>query len=249
MEIHELPTDTPTAADFLAMDDGTSSRKTPFSGFEAGQNPVTFVNRDTAEPTSWAGFSVIESGSTLATILNRVSAAVANVRYLRTFLGTSSISELGTTITGAINALFYNVIGTAPMGTTSGTVKAAIRELATTIGTIQRANSQVDLTIPNETYSPVIQITLPAGSWLLTGKVRFSTGTTGVRRLNFSTTAGGTGWTVSHPAANAIEDIQVVTMLTLTEETTYYLNAWQNSGASLTCPSGQAQIRAARIGL
>lgn len=249
MQIHELPTDTPTSSDYLAMDDGTSSRKTKFADFEAGDNLVTFTNRDTAEPTAWTGFSVMESGTKLSILMNRISAAVANVRWLRSFLGSSSMGVAATTITGAISELFYQVIGTAPMGLSASTVKAAIRELATTLGTSQRVNSQVDLTIPTSTYAPVVNVQLTAGTWLLIGKVRFSTNASGVRRLNFSTEAGGTGWNVSYPGADAIEDIQLVLPVTLTEAATYYLNAWQNSGSSLTCPSGQAQIRAVRVGV
>lgn len=253
MEIHELPTDTPTSADYLAMDDGTSSRKTKFSDFEAGDNLVTFTNRDTAEPTAWAGFSVMESGTKLSALMNRISAAVANVRWLRTYLGSTALGTSATTISGAIREL-VNKIGSTATGLTATTITGMIRELHSAIGQITSFTSSADVVVASSTsdssvYRAIGQIDLTAGTWVVVSKARFSTNSTGVRRLNLSTEQAATGWTVSLPAANAVEDIQLVSLLSVPEATTYYLNAWQNSGSNLTCPAGRVTIRAMKVGV
>lgn len=254
MQIHELPSGVPSSDDYLAMDDGLSTRKAHFSGFNAADNPVTFITRDEATPTEWKGFSAMESGSKLSVLLNRVSAAVSNVRYLRSVLGTTALGTTATTITGAIKEL-VNKIGSTATGLTATTITGMIKELRLAIGTTSSYTSSADQTIPYSSgdinvYAAVGSISLPKGTWLVICKCRFSTNSTGVRKMNFSTTSGAAGWTVSLPAATGeATDIQLVTIVDPSVETTYYMNVWQNSGSNLTCASGRATIRAIRIGV
>ena len=105
MQIHELPTDTPTSSDYLAMDDGTSTRKALMNTFTLNDNPVTFTTRDETTPTEWKGASAMASGDSLAVLFNRASAAASNVRYLRSLIGTTALGTIATTITGAINEI------------------------------------------------------------------------------------------------------------------------------------------------
>lgn len=128
MQIHELPTDTPTTDDYLPMDDGVSTRKSTFSGFDAGENPVTFLNRDESAPTQWKGASVMESGNTLAVLMNRASAMASNVRYLRTLIGTTALGTVAQTITGAISEILTKM-GSVSMTTTATTITGAIKEI------------------------------------------------------------------------------------------------------------------------
>ena len=254
MQIHELPSGVPSSDDYLAMDDGLSTRKAHFSGFNAADNPVTFITRDEATPTEWKGFSAMESGSKLSVLLNRVSAAVSNVRYLRSVLGTTALGTTATTITGAIKEL-VNKIGSTATGLTATTITGMIKELRLAIGTTSSYTSSADQTIPYSSgdinvYAAVGSISLPKGTWLVICKCRFSTNSTGVRKMNFSSTSGAAGWTVSLPAATGeATDIQLVTIVDPSVETTYYMNVWQNSGSNLTCASGRATIRAIRIGV
>lgn len=104
MEIHELPNGSPTSSDYLAIDNGTT-RKTGFSSFDLGDNNVTFTSGDTTTPTIWQTVSAITSGS-LKTILAGVSSMMANVRYLKNLIGSTSISGIGDgSITGALSNL------------------------------------------------------------------------------------------------------------------------------------------------
>lgn len=254
MQIHELPTGVPSSDDYLAIDDGLSTRKTHFSGFNAADNPATFITRDESSPAEWKGFSTMESGSTISVLLNRISAGVSNVRYLRSIIGTTALGTTATTITGAIKEL-VNKIGSTTTGLAATTITGMIKELRLAIGATVSYSSSEDQTIPFSSgsvnvYAAVGSITLPKGTWLVICKCRFSTNSTGVRKMNFSQTSGAAGWTVSLPAATGeATDIQLVTIVDPSEETTYYMNVWQNSGSNLTCVSGRATIKAIRIGV
>lgn len=254
MQIHELPTGVASSDDYLAMDDGTSTRKAHFSAFNAADNPVTFTSRDESAPTEWKGFSAMETGSKLSVLMNRISAGISNVRYLRSFIGTTALGTTATTITGAIKEL-VNKIGSTSTGLTATTITGMIRELRLSIGYTKSFTSSADQTIPfsssgTSVYAAVGSIDLTKGTWLVICKCRFSANGNGTRKMNFSQTSGAAGWTVSLPAASGeATDIQLVTIADLNDDATYYMNVWQDSGSNLTCVSGRATIRAIRIGV
>lgn len=254
MQIHELPTGVPSSDDYVAMDDGTSTRKAHFSGFNAADNPVTFTTRDEASPAEWKGFSAMESGSKLSVLINRASATASNVRYLRSVLGTTALGTAATTITGAIHEL-VNKIGSTATGLSATTITGMIKELRLAVGTTASYTSSADQTIPYSTndtsvYAAVGTITLPKGTWLVICKCRFSTNSNGVRKMNFSDTSGAAGWTISLPASSGeATDLQMVSIVSPNDSTAYYMNVWQNSGSNLTCAAGRATIRAIRIGV
>lgn len=81
MQIHELPSGTPTDSDLLPFDTGTVNYKTPFSGFDVGENTATFTSGDDADPQQFKTVSLVETGP-IKTILNSLSMAVSNVRYI-----------------------------------------------------------------------------------------------------------------------------------------------------------------------
>lgn len=85
MQIHELPSGTPTDADLLPYDTGSANYKTPFSGFDVKENTATFTSGDESTPSQFKTVGLIETGP-LKTILNRLSMAVSNVRYIWTVL-------------------------------------------------------------------------------------------------------------------------------------------------------------------
>lgn len=118
MEIHELNTKALTDPAYVPFDDGTDTYKTEFNDVvesaanaavaeaDLTNNPVAFTSGDAASPTAWTNVSVITTGSTLATLFNRISTMVKNVRWLYSKLGTTDISSIGGgTVTGAISAL------------------------------------------------------------------------------------------------------------------------------------------------
>lgn len=118
MEIHELNTKALTDPAYVPFDDGTDTYKAEFNevvedaanaavaAADLTNNSVAFTSGDAASPTAWSSVSVITSGSTLATLFNRISTMVKNVRWLYSKLGTTDISSIGGgTVTGAISAL------------------------------------------------------------------------------------------------------------------------------------------------
>ena len=127
MQIHELPNGTPTSSDYIPIDNGGSTRKTTFSGFEAGDNTATFTSGDTSTPVSWQSVPVLASG-TIKSIFGNVSKMMANTRYIWEFIGSTALGTTATTITGAIAELVTK-LGNSSMGTTATTITGAIAEL------------------------------------------------------------------------------------------------------------------------
>lgn len=85
MQIHELPSGTPVDSDLIPFDTGTVNYKTPFSGFDVGENTATFTSADEDDPAQFKTVDTVETGP-IKTILNRLSMAVSNVRYIWTVL-------------------------------------------------------------------------------------------------------------------------------------------------------------------
>lgn len=81
MQIHELPSGTPVDSDLIPFDTGTVNYKTPFSGFDVGENTATFTSADEADPQQFKTVDTVETGP-IKTILNRLSMAVSNIRYI-----------------------------------------------------------------------------------------------------------------------------------------------------------------------
>ena len=104
MQIHELPSGTPTDSDLLPFDTGTANYKTPFSGFDVGENSATFTSADEADPSQFKTVSLVETGP-IKTILNSLSMAVSNVRYIWKVIGQTVMGTTATTLTGAIKEL------------------------------------------------------------------------------------------------------------------------------------------------
>lgn len=118
MWIHELNTKALTDPAYVAFDDGEDTYKTEFNecvenaanaavaAADLTENEVAFTSGDAASPTAWTNVSVITTGSTLATLFNRISTMVKNVRWLYSKLGTTDISSIGNgTVTGALSTL------------------------------------------------------------------------------------------------------------------------------------------------
>lgn len=137
MEIHELNTKALTDPAYVPFDDGTDTYKAEFNEVvenaanaavaeaDLTNNPVAFTSGDAASPTAWSDVSVITTGSTLATLFNRISTMVKNVRWLYSRLGTTDISSIGGgTVTGAISALNGKLLKYKDVTIPSITIKA-----------------------------------------------------------------------------------------------------------------------------
>lgn len=96
-----------------------------------------------------------------------------------------------------------------------------------------------DKTIKTSTATNVCSITLGPGNWFIVCGVRFSSNSSGIRRVNLTTaSADSDDQFQCSPVSGATTQINFTRVASPSEETTYYLNAYQTSGSSLTLPAG-----------
>lgn len=145
MQIHELPSASPSASDYIPIDNGTATRKATLSSIDMGSNEITFTSGDTSSPSSWQTVAVMAS-NTAANLMNAISKMVANIRWLYNRLGTSSTGTTATTVTGAI-AEHSTKIGNAEMGTTATTLTGAIAEVNDSVSDNTEAISELNSNI------------------------------------------------------------------------------------------------------
>ena len=77
---------------------------------DSKDNTVTFTSNDSTTGDSTAP-ALLTSGETHASIFSKVSTIFKNVRWLLSKMGTTDISELGDTVTGALSTLNSNIEG------------------------------------------------------------------------------------------------------------------------------------------
>ena len=104
-------------------------------------------------------------------------------------------------------------------------------------------------TVTTGTGTQVNKITLSAGTWVVFLDVRFGSNANGYRQGTFSTTSGTTNVNmfISNivPAVNGTNThVYWTSIVSPSASTTYYLNAYQNSGSSLAT---YGHIRAIKI--
>ncbi len=144
MEIHSLNSKTPSATDVLALDTGSDTYKATGTAVVENAAP-TYTSGDAASPTSWTDVTVLSSGLSVKTLLNRISTMIKNVRWLYSKLGTTELGTTATTITGAI-AEHESDISTLNSKTTSYLLSASVSSQSFTAGEIRAI--QFTLTVP-----------------------------------------------------------------------------------------------------
>lgn len=127
MQIHELPSGTPETEDLIPFDTGEANYKTPFSGFDVGENTATFTSSDESNPAQYKSIGSALTSAPLKTILNKLSIAISNIRYFYYLIGNVAMGTSSSTITGAIKEL--NDRRQIAIGTT-GTEKALTTSLS-----------------------------------------------------------------------------------------------------------------------
>ncbi len=101
------------------------------------------------------------------------------------------------------------------------------------------ANLSSQKNITSGTTLAVVSISLEAGTWIIIARARFSANATGYRRINISTTSADSGAHVQVPAVSgAVTQLALTRIVSHSATTTYYLNAYQNSGSTLTMAAG-----------
>lgn len=94
------------------------------------------------------------------------------------------------------------------------------------------------VTCANSTYTKCVQITLDKGFYIFLGMLAFDDNTTGVRGIDISTNSGDSGIAATRLTVNACQSgqtrFQTFNLASVSNDnSTYYLNAWQNSGGNL----------------
>ena len=138
----------------------------------------------------------------------------------------------------------------------SGNVVAAggltLNNNASAIGTIKSSNASAT-TVATGTNTRLTSISLEAGTWIITGGVRFPNNGTGFRRMNISTTKAAEWADVQLPAVTgASTQLFYTVIVSINSTTTYYLNCYHNAGTSLSLIGGGGEnginfLRAIRI--
>lgn len=195
-----------------------------------------------------------KSSSSPSAYLQR-SASSAWDLYIET---TGGASILDMHIPWADSDMTLEWVGTVVSVLPTGAVEATEipTNLVTTYGDLSHTgqtayNNGSEITLSASTYKTVAQFTLSAGKWVISGCVRFGMNNTGRRRCFLSTSKDGSsdvayllqdeikGWSDGSGHANA----QFCSVLSVPASTTYYLNAWQNSGSNLSALGRLMAIR------
>ena len=135
-------------------------------------------------------------------------------------------------------------------GTVTGSL--AIDNHSSAIGTVKQAYASAK-SVATATNTNLTSLSLEAGTWVVTGGVRFPNNSTGYRRMNIATSSGSSWADVQiTPVNGASTQLAYTVIVSPTSTTTYYLNCWQNSGSSLSLAAGSGEnginfIRAVRI--
>ncbi len=102
--------------------------------------------------------------------------------------------------------------------------------------TTKNAESSTAVTAKTGTAKKVVAMSLPAGTWILVGRLQYGLNTSGYRTVSINTSVAwnkATGVLVPAPEVQGA-DLCTTTIVTPTAATIYYLVAYQNSGSSLT---------------
>ena len=121
---------------------------------------------------------------------------------------------------------------------------------AANIGAKQSDESSSSTSLSSGSTKAVASVSLAAGTWIVVGHAIIASNATGVRSLGIGSTANSLSYTdlstVTVNATNGADTrLQSTSIVSPTSTTTYYLNAYQNSGSSRNCTS--AKLTAIRI--
>ena len=167
MQIHDLNEKTLTNPAYVAFDDGTDTYKADFKAeidnaaasavadADLTDNTVAFTSGDAESPTTWTAVSVLTSGLTIKVLFNRISTMIKNVRYIWNLLGSSSFSNVASTLTGAI--------GNTALTTTAQTLSGAIAEHERDISTLNSKSKVQYIDVQPSTNQYVFQINSATG--------------------------------------------------------------------------------------
>ena len=143
-------------------------------------------------------------------------------------------------------------VGALPISGGTVTGSLTIDNHSSAIGTVKQAYAAAK-SVASGTNTNLTSISLEAGTWVVTGGVRFPNNATGYRRMNIST-SNASGWAdVQLPAlSGASTQLAYTVVVSTTSTKTYYLNCYHNAGSALSLVAGGSEnginfLRAVRI--
>ena len=170
------------------------------------------------------------------------------------YISTDSIvtNNTGTTLTSKLASIDSSLTAIVPVsrgGTGANNAATARTNLGLGSMGVQN-NGEATKSLTTGKKTTLVSVTLPAGSYILLGGCTFAANSTGVRALCWNTTTNdfsdgtikGSGMKV--PACNNdVTGLKAIWVVTLTNNTTYYLVAQQNSGSTLSATGSYRYIR------
>jgi len=130
----------------------------------------------------------------------------------------------------------------------SGGTSYSNPSVSSAIGGVEPASTD-SVNIAHYTNTNICSVSLSPGIWLITGRIRFETNTTGLRTAKISTVSADTSSVISTTTMPAFSNmwthVTAIRCLSLASQTTVYLVGWQNSGATLEC---NGEMECTRIG-
>lgn len=119
------------------------------------------------------------------------------------------------------------------------------------VGAVESDSTSTAQSLPSGTGKSIASVSLAKGNWLVMGHTNMASNATGIRSLGIGTTDGtftnSDMSTVTMSATNGSETrINTMSFVQPSATTTYYLNAYQNSGGSLDAKT--AVMVAVRLG-
>ena len=121
------------------------------------------------------------------------------------------------------------------------------------IGTRESIEQSTNVALTSATGKKVASLTLAPGTWVIVGHLSFSANSSGHRAGCITTSENTVGTSSAYCGSFRIATTggsyttigNCTTIVTLTASTTYYLNAWQNSGGDLNATGCMRAIRIA----
>ena len=227
--------------------DGSSSR-TIYAPTSAGTNGYFLKSNGSGAPT-WASIST-SSTPVANTIAKFDSSAHMNSADMTAQAISAFVNTVPSGFDNLTNLSVTNHLAAGGDITAGGSI--AVSGHSSAIGTVKVQYASAK-SVSSATNTNLTSISLEAGTWVITGGVRFPNNATGYRRMNIST-SNASGWAdVQLPALSGVStQLAYTIVVSPASTTTYYLNCYHNAGAALSLVAGGSEnginfLRAVRI--
>ena len=190
---------------------------------------------DATDKPTWLGdinSAMLTIDNSLGTLPTQVTSLSGTVGTMATQVATNS-QEIG---------LINNEIGNVTLPTTAQTLTGAIAEnyasidAMSDVGTLYNLSNSTTVACNNRETTELATLTLPAGTYVIQYGATFASNSTGYRVVTLATASGTTNnyAVITDSAPDATKRMMNgIYIVSISQETTFYLNAYQNSGTTL----------------